>query len=44
MRVVAVPSNRLSVTIIMASQMLSDAFLAYHGITNVHPRALPVPG
>ena len=45
MRVAAVPSNRDSVTIKMASQMPSDAFLAYHGITRVRPRgALPVPG
>ena len=44
MRVAAVPSNRDSVTIKMASQMPSDAFLAHHGITKVRPRALPVPG
>ena len=44
MRVAAVPSNRNSVTIKMASQMPSDAFLAYHGIIKVRPRALPVPG
>jgi hypothetical protein len=44
MRVAAVPSNRDSVTIKKASQMPSDAFLAYHGITKVRPRALPVPG
>lgn len=44
MRVAAVPSNRDSVTIKMASQMPSDAFLAYHGITKVRPSALPVPG
>ena len=44
MRVAAVPSNRDSVTIKMASQMPSDAFLAYHGITKVQLGALPVLG
>ena len=44
MRVAADPSNRDSVTIKMASQMPSDAFLAYHGITKVQLGALPVLG